>query len=475
MELEDFRRHAHELVDWMADYLEGVEKYPVRAQVKPGEIKERLPQSAPESGEAMEDIFRDFQEIILPGMTHWQHPSFFAYFPANSSPPSVLAEMLTATLSAQCMLWQTSPAASELEERVLEWLRAMLALPQDFTGVIQDSATSATLAALLCAREKATAWRGNEGGLPALGAEGLRLAVYCSQEAHSSIEKSLKVAGLGKSSLRKIKADSDFAMDIKALAAAISADKAQGITPCSVVASMGGTGVGAMDPIRAIGEVCQRESIWLHVDGAWAGSALLLPEERQMADGMELADSFVFNPHKWLFTNFDCSAFYVRDPEALQRTLALVPEYLKSPEGQSVTDYQNWSVPLGRRFRALKLWFVIRSYGVEGLRALLRNHISWAKALYEEVRSTPDFEILSPRHLSLFTFRYHPKNVDTEGELDDLNDRLLRQLNDSGELYLTQNRVRGRFAIRFVVGQTYTQEHHVRSAWQRIVTTAREL
>jgi aromatic-L-amino-acid decarboxylase len=351
----------------------------------------------------------------------------------------------------------------------------MLALPQGFTGVIHDSATSATLAALLCAREKATAWRGNEGGLPALGAEGLRLAVYCSQEAHSSIEKSLKVAGLGKSSLRKIKADSDFAMDIKALSAAISADKAQGITPCCVVASMGGTGVGAMDPIRAIGEVCQRESIWLHVDGAWAGSALLLPEERQMADGMELADSFVFNPHKWLFTNFDCSAFYVRDPEALHRTLALVPEYLKSPEGQSVTDYQNWSVPLGRRFRALKLWFVIRSYGVEGLRALLRNHISWAKALYDEVRSAPDFETLSPRHLSLFTFRYHPKNVDTEGELDDLNDRLLRQLNDSGELYLTQNRVRGRFAIRFVVGQTYTQEHHVHSAWQRIVTTAREL
>ncbi len=480
MDREEFRRRAHELVDWMADYLEGVEAYPVRAQVAPGETKAKLPAGPPAKAEPFEEIFADFERDLLPGMTHWQHPSFFAYFPANSSPPSVLAEMLTATLAAQCMLWQTSPAASELEDRVLDWLVGMLGLPADFKGVIQDSATSATLAAILTAREQATDWQANEIGLAALGAKGTELVVYCSTEAHSSIEKGLKVAGLGRRNLRRIETGEDFAMRPEALAAAITEDRAAGRTPACLVASIGGTGTGAMDPLRPLGEICRREGLWLHVDAAWAGSALILPEERGLLDGIELADSFVFNPHKWLFTNFDCTAFFLRDVAALERTLALVPEYLKSPEGRAVTDYQNWSVPLGRRFRALKLWFVIRAYGVEGLRAMLRRHLTWARELHDQVAAAEDFEILSPLRLSLFSFRYHPAHGRAGGDLDEarleaLNTRLLECLNDSGKLYLTQNRVRGRYAIRFVVGQTSTQRRPVLAAWEIIQASARGL
>jgi aromatic-L-amino-acid decarboxylase len=475
MDNETFRRQAHLMVDWMADYLEGVERYPIRAQVAPGETKAKLPAEPPLTGEAMESIFADFERDVLPGMTHWQHPSFFAYFPANSSPPSVLAEMLTATLAAQCMLWQTSPAASEMEDRVLDWLRAMLGLPEGFAGVIQDTATSATLAALLTAREQATGWRANEMGLAALGREVAGFTVYCSDESHSSIEKGVKVAGLGRENLREVESDAHFAMKPDALANAIEADRTAGRTPICVVASLGGTGTGAIDPLRAVGEICRREGIWLHVDAAWAGSALILPEVRGMLDGIELADSFVFNPHKWLFTNFDCSAYFVRDPAALERTLALVPEYLKSPEGRAVTDYQNWCVPLGRRFRALKLWFVIRSYGVEGLQGMIRAHIDLARELFAQVGDAPDFEILSPLRLSLFSFRYRPDGEDDEKTLEQLNQRLLVALNDSGRIYVTQNRVRGRYAIRFVVGQTSTKRRHVQAAWRLIQETARGL
>ena len=472
---EEFRTHAHELVDWMADYMAGIEERPVRSQSAPGEIAAKVPVTAPEQPEAMTDIFADFERDILPGVTNWQHPSFFAYFPANSSPPSVLAEMLTATLAAQCMLWQTSPAGTELETRMMEWLRDMLALPQQFQGVIQDSATSATLVALLTARERATEWQANDQGLAALGAQGQRLTVYVSQEAHSSIEKTMKVAGYGVENLRKIPADDDFAMQPEALAAAIEADLADGFTPACVTACVGGTGTGAMDPIRPIGKLCRQHGIWLHVDAAWAGSALILPEWRHLTDGLELADSFVFNPHKWLFTNFDCTAYFVADTAALERTLSLVPEYLRSRETGHVIDYQNWSVPLGRRFRALKLWFVIRSYGVEGLRSMIRTHIDLAQMLFHQVSDEADFEILSPLRLSLFSFRYHPSGIDDEAELDALNLRLLEALNDSGRLYLTQNKVKGRFAIRFQIGQTSTQARHVNDAWSTIQETARNL
>ncbi|HSA83112.1 MAG TPA: pyridoxal-dependent decarboxylase [Geminicoccaceae bacterium] len=471
MELDEFRRHAHRLVDWMADYLANVDQHPVRAQVRPGEIAAKLPDAAPLDGEPLERIFTDFERDILPGMTHWQHPSFFAYFPANSSPPSVLAEMLTATLGAQCMLWQTSPAATEMETRLLDWLRQMIGLPEGFTGVIQDSASSATLCALLVSRERATGWQSNEEGLRACPP----LVFYTSAEAHSSVEKAVKIAGLGRNSLRLIATDDIFAMRPDALDAAICEDLAAGRVPAGVVASLGATGVGAIDPLRPIGAVCREHGLYLHVDAAWAGSALLLEEQRWMIDGVGHADSFVFNPHKWLLTNFDCSAHYVRDPAALIRTLSILPPFLQSREGAEVIDYRDWGVPLGRRFRALKLWFVLRSYGVARLQALLRDHIAWTDELAERIRAAPDFELTSPPSLALLTFRYRPPGIEDDEALDRLNERLLHALNDSGHLYLTQTRVRGRYVIRFAIGQLYTTRAHVERAWQVITTTAREL
>jgi aromatic-L-amino-acid decarboxylase len=470
MDTEEFRRHAHAFVDWMADYLRDVERYPVRAQVKPGEIAAGLALAPPSDGEPIEAIFEDFRTRILPGITHWQHPSFFAYFPANSSPPSLLAEMLTATLGAQCMLWQTSPAATEMETRVLDWLRQMIGLPEGFAGVIQDSASSAILCALLTAREKATGWRANEEGLGAVE----RLTVYCSGETHSATEKDAKVAGLGRKNIRKIAVDERFALRPEALDAAIRADLAEGARPACVVASLGTTGVGAMDPLRPIGEICRRYGVWLHVDAAWAGSALVLPEHRGMLDGIEHVDSFVLNPHKWMFTNFDCSAYYVRDPDALVRTLEILPEFLKTRERSQVIDYRDWSVPLGRRFRALKLWFVLRAYGVRGIQAAIAAHIEHARALEGWIQAAPDFELLAPRSLALLNFRYRPAGLTAEA-LDTLNARLLEALNDSGELYLTQNRVRGAFSIRFSIGQTATERRHVEAAWRKIQDTGRAL
>ncbi|HXH82704.1 MAG TPA: pyridoxal-dependent decarboxylase, partial [Candidatus Tectomicrobia bacterium] len=444
MDVAEFRRHAHALVDWMADYLARVEQFPVRAQVKPGEIAARLPPGPPEHAEPMERIVADFERDVLPGITHWQHPSFFAYFPANSSPPSVLAEMLTATLGAQCMLWQTSPAATEMETRVLDWLRQMTGLPEGFVGVIQDSASSAILCALLTARERATGWRANEEGLGAVPP----VVVYCSAEAHSATEKDAKVAGIGRRNVRKIPVDERFAMRPDALEAAMVEDRRAGRVPACVVATLGTTGVGAMDPLRAIGEVCRRHDVFLHVDAAWAGSALIMPEHRAALDGIEHVDSLVLNPHKWLFTNFDLSAHFVRDPGALVRTLEILPAFLDTRERPQVIDYRDWSVPLGRRFRALKLWFVIRAYGVEGLRARVAAHIDLARELEGWMAAAPDFELLAPRSLTLLNFRYRPRGVDDPAALDRLNQRLLETLNDSGALYLTQNRVRGAFAIR---------------------------
>lgn len=461
---EEFRRHAHAMVDWMADYLETVEQHPVRAQVKPGEIAARLAEAPPEAGEPMERIFEEFRRDVLPGVTHWQHPRFFAYFPANASPPSVLAEMLTATLAAQGMLWQTNPAGTEMEIRVLDWLRQMLGLPDGLAGVIQSTASEATLAAILTAREKATGWGANADGLRAHPP----LAVYASAQAHSSIEKDVRIAGLGDAQFRKIPVDGAYRMRPDALAEAIEADQAAGVRPACVVASLGGTGVGAVDPLRPIGEICRRHDVFLHVDAAWAGSALVCPEHRWMIDGVELADSFVFNPHKWLLTNFDCTAHFVRDPDALVRTFSILPEYLKTAAAGDVTDFRDWGIPLGRRFRALKLWFVIRSYGVDGLRELIRRHCALAGDFAGWVEAAPDFEVVAPPVLALVNFRWHPPGVDDPAELDRLNAALIARINDDGRIYLTQNRVDDRFVLRLSVGQTTTDRRHVEEAWSVI-------
>ena len=471
MDLAEYRRHGHRLVDWIADYLETIETRPVRSSVEPGEIRARLAAAPPEFGEPFERIFADFERDLLPGVTHWQHPSFHAYFPANSSPPSVLAEMLTAGLGVNCMLWQTSPAGTELETRALDWLRQMIGLPEGFSGVIQDTASSATLCAILAARERATGFAVNRRGVS--GEDRLRL--YTSAEAHSSVEKAVRIAGLGSDSLRAVPVRADGGMRCDALAAAIERDAADGARPCLVVATLGTTGASGFDPLHTIGPLCRRHGVMLHVDAAWAGTAAIAPEYRWMLDGVEHADSFVVNPHKWMLVNFDCSAHFVRDAAAFVRTFEIVPEYLRTPEHGTVIDYRDWGIALGRRFRALKLWFVIRSYGVEGLRALVRRHVALTAELARDIEDEDDFELVAAPRLALLCFRYRPPGIEDPGALDDLNERLLRALNDSGRLYLTQTRVGGAYVIRFCVGQTTTERRHVQAAWSFIREVARGL
>ena len=471
VDIAEFRKQAHALVDWMADYLEHVRELPVKSQVKPGEIFNLLPQSAPSKPEEFDKIFADFERIILPGVTHWQHPSYFAYFPANSSPPSVLGEMLTSTLAAQCMRWQTSPAAAELEERVTEWLKEMLGLPNDFTGVIQDTASTATLCSLLTAREVRTGFEIGHSGFK--GTE--KFTIYCSTETHSSIEKAIKIAGFGKDSLRKIAVDDKFAMIHTNLDKAIELDKRNGHTPLAVVATIGTTGSTSVDPVREIGAVCKRHGLWLHVDAAFSGTALILPEMRWMSDGIENADSFVFNPHKWMFTNFDCSAYFVKDSQALVRTFEMNPEYLTTAEGKAVKNYRDWGIQLGRRFRALKLWFVIRSYGVEGLQSMVRAHVALAQNLVKSIEATDDFELLAPAPVSLVCFRYHPAEFDDEPRLDELNRQLMEYLNKTGKIFLTHTKLKDKFTLRISIAQTQTTADDVDAAWGLIQQTARSL
>ncbi|MFP4704136.1 MAG: pyridoxal phosphate-dependent decarboxylase family protein [Spirochaetaceae bacterium] len=471
MELQEFRRRGHELVDWMTDFLESIEQYPVKSKVAPGEILSQLPSRPPESSESFDTVFRDFQDIIMPGMTHWQHPSFFAYFPANSSPPSVLAEMLTATLGAQCMSWQTSPAATELEERVMDWLRDMIGLDDGFQGVIQDTASTSTLVSILTARERVTNYEANEHGLPRQSP----LTLYCSSETHSSIEKDAKIAGIGRENIRFVEVDENYAMIPERLDEAIIADLRAGLVPCCVVATLGTTGSTAVDPLRSIGEICRRHDVWLHVDAALAGTALLLPQMRWMTDGLEYVDTFVFNPHKWMFTNFDCSAYFVRDREALTRTFEIHPEYLRTAEGRLVNNYRDWGIQLGRRFRALKLWFVIRTYGVAGIRDRVAKHLELAAEIAQRAQDAPDFELLAPAPLNTVCLRYHPTDIENTETLNALNEKLLETVNAGGEMYVTHTKLRGNYTIRFVVGQTNVERRHVEAGWDLIVRTARSL
>lgn len=471
MDPKTFRQHAHQFVDWMADYMEQVEQYPVKSQVRPGEIYDKIPARLPEEGVAMDQIFRDFQREIIPGMTHWQSPHFYAYFPANVSPPSILAEMLISTMGAQCMKWETSPAAAELEERVMEWLRDAMGLPGSWEGVIQDTASTATLAALLCARERQSNYEINEQGF-----EGFtNYRVYCSTETHSSIEKGVKIAGFGKQNLVKIAVDEQLAMRADLLEQAIEADLSAGYQPLCIVVATGTTGTTAIDPLLAIGDIAQKHGIWLHVDAAYAGSALLLPEYQWMIEGIEKADSFVFNPHKWLLTNFDCTAYFVKDSRALVNTFAILPEYLKTRTDGQVNNYCDWGIPLGRRFRALKLWFVLRYYGLAGLQEKLRGHMTMATWLEEQIKASSDFTVLTPRNLNLVCFHYTPQGATDIAALNPLNEALLHRLNDTGKIFLTHTKIRGVYTLRMVIGQTSVEQRHVEAAWALIATTARSL
>ncbi len=462
MNKDEFRKWSRTAADWGANYRDTLGERPVRARTAPGEVAAQIAKTPPEDPEPLEAIFADFEQSIVPGITHWQHPRFFAYFPANAAQVSVIAEYLVTAMGAQCMLWQTSPAATELETVVLNWLRQALGLPEGFSGVIQDSASSATLAAVLTMRERALDWDGNSKGLAGKPA----VRVYTSNEVHSSVDRAIWISGIGEENLVRIPVTApQRAMDTAALEAAITRDRDAGLQPAGIVACVGGTSVGGADDVGAVCAVARKHGLYVHVDAAWAGSAMICPEYRHFWQGVEEADSIVFNPHKWLGASFDCSAHFLRDPDSLVKTLAIQPEYLKTHGKDHVINYSEWSIPLGRRFRALKLWFLIRAHGLEGLRTMIRNHVLWSEHLAQKIAETPDFELVTAPMLSLFSFRYAPPGA---ADLDDLNQRLVNAINDDGRIYLTQTRVDNKLAIRFQAGQFETTEQDVLSAYDVI-------
>jgi aromatic-L-amino-acid decarboxylase len=466
---EEFRRWGHALVDWVADYQTRVETLPVLSQARAGQLRAALPPDPPPQGESFEAILADVDRLILPGVTHWQSPNFFAYFPANNSGPSILGELLCAGLGVQGMLWATSPACTELETHMLDWVADLLGLPQKFKsngaggGVIQDSASSAVLCALLAARERVTQFRSNERGCNG------RLVAYTSPHAHSSVEKAVKVAGLGRENLRFIDVDDHYAMRPEALSRQLAKDRQSRLTPCFVSATVGTTSSNGFDPLPEIGRICRDQGVWLHVDGAMSGTAAVCPEFRHIHAGLDLADSYAFNPHKWMFTNFDCDCFYVTDRAELIKTLSVLPEYLRNQatESGAVIDYRDWQVPLGRRFRALKLWFVIRHYGIEGLQHHIRRHVELAQEFAGWVKKSKDFELVAPAPLNLVCFAHRAG--------DEFSRVLLQRLNQTGKAYLTHTVLNGRYTLRFCVGQTYTEYRHVRVAWDLLQQTAAEI
>ena len=445
---DEFRRHGHAVVDWIADYQSRIETFPVLSQAKPGQIRTSLPSNPPMHGEPFDALLRDVEDLILPGVTHWQSPNFFGYFPCNASGPGILGDLLSSGLGVQGMLWSTSPACTELETQVLDWLVALLGLPEKFLsssaggGVIQDTASSAALCALLAARERAT---------------------------DSSLQKAAMIAGIGVDNLRLIEVDETFAMRPDALARQIEADKRASLVPCFVCATVGTTSSNAMDPVAEIAQVCRQHDLWLHVDAAMAGSAALCPEFRHLQNGVELADSYNFNPHKWMFTNFDCSCFWVADRKALIQTLSILPEYLRNQASESgaVIDYRDWHIQLGRRFRSLKLWFVIRHYGVEGLQHHIRHHVELTQRFAEWVRADKDFKLAAPAPLNLACFRHKGG--------DAANQTIMDHLNRSGDLFLSHTKLNGKLTLRLCVGQTNTEARHVESAWNRIRQEADKL
>jgi len=478
---EEFRELGHRAIDWIAHYMREVDSAPAQPTIQPGEIASKLPDSPPKTGQSWDEIFADLDRVVLPGLTHWQSPNFFGYFPANASGPAILGELISAGLGVQGMLWWTSPACTELETRMLDWLAEAIGLPEAFTsrcetggGVIQSTASEATLVALTAARRRLASHSDQAG---AQGARHDRnesstkrtLTVYCSEQAHSSVDKAAMIAGLGRASVRKIATDSSLAMNSDALARAMDDDLAAGLAPTMIVATVGTTSSGATDPLAPIGQIAREQGVWLHVDAAWAGAACVCPEHRWMLAGVELADSFNFNPHKWLLTNFDCSAFWTRDRPSLTTALAITPEYLRNKASESgrVIDYRDWQIPLGRRFRALKLWFVMRHFGLDGLRAHIREHVRLAEWFEAQVRADERFELSAPRSLALICFRLKAS--------DEANRALLDRLNATGRIFLTHTTLpdldrpnEQRVCLRLAIGGGATREPHVSAAWELI-------
>jgi aromatic-L-amino-acid decarboxylase len=467
---QSFKEEALKLVNWMTQYLEEVEHYPVLSNVKPGEIASEIPDTYPEEAEKFQKLFLDFEEKIMPGITHWESPNFFAYFPASKSKASILAEMLTATLGVQGMVWATSPAATELEDKLMIWMQQLLGLPQAWSGSIQDTASNGTLNALLTAREKATNYQINQNGFK----EQPVFRIYCSEQAHSSIDKNVKIAGFGINNLVKIEVDESFALIPEKLEEAIKSDIEAGYQPLFVMNALGTTGSTAVDPLEKVGAICQKYNLWLHVDAAYSGAALIIPEFRWMSKGIEKADSFVFNPHKWLFTNFDCSLYYVKDKQALINTFSITPEYLKTENDDIVNNYRDWHIQLGRRFRSLKLWFVIRSFGAKKLRAIIQQHCDWALWLKQQIDEHTDFEMLAPVSVNLVCFRFNNRKMSEEA-LNSFNEKLLKNINEAGKIYMTHTKLNGKYTIRWVGGHPELTKTHVEKAWQMILDHARKL
>jgi aromatic-L-amino-acid decarboxylase len=464
MPVEQFRTYGHRAIDWVVDYMQKVDRYPVLPAVQPGDIRRKLPAAPPQDGEPMDQILGDVDRLIMPGITHWSHPKFFAYFNSSTSGPGILGELLGSALNVNGMVWESSPSASELEQVTLDWLRQMLGLPSDNWGIIYDTASTSTLHAVAAAREALSDLNIREQGMA--GRRDLpRLRVYMSELAHSSVDKAVITLGFGTAGIRKIPADAEFRMQPQALADAIAEDRKNGIRPFCVVATIGTTSCTSIDPVPQIADICERERLWLHVDAAYGGAAAIAPEMRGLFDGWDRADSVVVNPHKWMFVPVDLSVLYTRRPAVLRHAFSLVPEYLRTEHDEEVQNLMDYGVPLGRRFRALKLWFVLRYFGWKGMADRIREHLRVAKTFTGWVDAHPDFERLAPVPLSTVCFRAHPRGMDDEMELNRLNEKLVLNINRSGSMFLSHTKLGERYTIRFVVSHLRVRESDVQQAW----------
>lgn len=462
MDWDDYIEFGKKALHWGSNYRKSIRNYPVRSQLEPGHVYNSIPDLPPENPEKLDDIFEDFKTKIIPGITHWQHPRFFAYFPSNAAPASVFAEMLANTMGSQCMLWQTSPAATELEEKIIDWLRIGMGLPSGFKGVIQDTASSATLTAVLTMREKSLDWTGNKTGLSGRS----KLRIYASEEVHSSIDRAIWFSGIGEDNLVRIPVHGDLrSMDPELLKKAIQKDKQDGHVPAGIIAATGGTSSGSCDNISVIANIAAKESLYLHVDAAWAGSAMICSEYRYLWQGIEKADSIVFNPHKWLGAQFDCSVQFLKDPSIQKNTLSISPEYLKTKGVDGITNLSDYTIQLGRRFRSLKLWFLIRSEGMSGLKKVIRNHVKWTENLHDRMKNLSNVEIITPPILSLFTFRFIKNG---SSNIDEINEKILAEINNEGKIYLTPTKVKNNYVIRFTAGTFEMEEADIEVAYNCI-------
>jgi aromatic-L-amino-acid decarboxylase len=473
MTSKEFKKYGYRLIDWIADYFENINDLPVFPPVKPGDIKKRLPKSPPKKGEPFEKILSDFNKIIVPGTTHWNHPKFLAYFNSTGSGPGIFAELLSASLNTNAMIWKTAPSSAELEHVTLNWMRQMLGLPENFWGIIYDTASVSTMHAIACAREEILSEVRQKGLIGIKNITGLRL--YCSEHAHSSVEKGAVALGIGLNGVRKIPVDKEFKMLAAELSKAIREDRESGMLPFCVVATIGTTSTTSVDPVDEIAGICAEEKLWLHVDSAHAGITAVLPEMHNYFKGVEKADSFVFNPHKWMFVPVDLSVFFTRKPEVLKQAFSLVPEYLKTKEDSQVQNYMDYGIQLGRRMRSLKLWFVIRYFGVEGIAARVREHIRLGKMFASWIDEDPEFERMAPVPFSTICFRFHPEEINVEKKLNELNEKLLENLNKTGGIFLSHTKLNNRFVIRVSISGLRTEEKHIKDVWKLIKLKSKEI